>query len=42
MIHVKILILLQIYIEFRTSIQISADYFVYYFVHIKLIVKINL
>ena len=35
-------IVTNIYIEFKTSIQIYVDYTVYYFVYIKLIIKINL
>ena len=36
--YMKILILLQIYIESNISIQIYVDYIVHYFVYIKLIV----
>ena len=39
---IKILILLQIYIESNILIQIFVDYSAYYFVYIKLILKINL
>ena len=37
----KIIILLQIYIEYKILIQIYADFFVFYSVYTKLIQKIN-